>query len=272
MEIGEIKSHWETRAKAHGSEVLATTKTGTAKQIEIGVLEKVFDLINPARDESLKVLEAGCGNGVNIFELASSRKSWEFFGFDFAEEMIKAANVKKFQLNEDSVNTFFTISDFLKPDVFGGSFDIIYTVRALINLTTIEDQKTAISQLAELLNPNGFLVFVENFKEAHRNQNRMRQVLQLEPRKPAEYNLFIDEEEMVAHLEKLGLKEIKVLNYSGLHDILLYVLFPFLNGGEVDYTEELVQIAATFTSKLELEDMNNLGVFGQNRVVIARKP
>jgi len=269
MKSEEIKSHWESLAKTYGKEVFATTKTGTAKQIELGVLEKVFKLINSDPHSFMKVLEAGCGNGVNVFELAKSRDAWEFFGFDFALEMIKAANERK--LNSNHTNTCFAVSDFIRPDVFGSEFDIVYTVRALINLTTTQDQLMALDLLGNLLKPGGFIVILENFKNAHESQNRMRQVLDLEPRKVAEYNHFLDEHEITAHLNKLGFEDIRVLNYSGLHDILLYVLLPFINGGKVDYSEELVEISALFTSRLELDDMDNLGDFGQNRLVIARK-
>jgi 2-polyprenyl-3-methyl-5-hydroxy-6-metoxy-1,4-benzoquinol methylase len=270
MKSEEIRSHWEALAMTHGEEVLATTKTGTAKQIETGVLEKVFKLINPDEDASLRVLEAGCGNGVNIFSLASSRKSWDFYGFDFATEMIRAAHARKSNLN--FTNTTFGVSDFSAPDVFGSDFDIIFTVRALINLTTAHDQLAALESLTNLLTPGGYLVFLENFKDAHMNQNRMREILDLKPRKTADYNLFLDEKEIVNQLDKLGLEGIRVFNYSGLHDVLLYILFPFLNDGEVNYSEEVVRIAALFTSRLELDDMDNLGTFGQNRLVIARKP
>ena len=145
-------------------------------------------------------------------------------------------------------------------------------MRALINLTSSQDQLDAIQRLAEILKPGGYLVFLENFESAHESQNRMRQILGLEPRKQAEYNIFMNEASVISKLKNLGLEDIRVLNYSGLHDMLLYVLLPQLNEGKIDYSDPLVHLSAKLTSSLELDQMNNLGSFGQNRLVLARKP
>lgn len=82
----------------------------------------------------------------------------------------------------------------------------------------------------------------------------------------------MNEASVISKLKNLGLEDIRVLNYTGLHDMLLYVLLPQLNEGKIDYSDPLVHLSAKLTSSLELDQMNNLGSFGQNRLVLARKP
>src|SRR4030043_489237 len=76
----DICDFWKQRAR-WGRE--AGTKAPTAKQLEIEAIAAYV------RD-GMKVLDAGCGNGVTAIELARRHKI-DLIGIDLAEQMVAAA-------------------------------------------------------------------------------------------------------------------------------------------------------------------------------------
>ena len=272
MDSKAIFEHWSNWAETYGTALRATTKTGTAKQLELDALAR--RLKATIGDTATDVLEVGCGNGINCISLAPGFPQATFDGIDYIEKMIEAARDSLKAVDNIAERVNFFQGDALKiadhPNL-KKSYDLIFTNRCLINLNTIDLQKQAISAIADKLKPGGHLVMIENSLEPYGQQNSCREVLGLPARTPAEFNLFFDESEIRPHLARSGLTLEAVEDFSSLHDLVLYALVPATNGGKVDYDHPIVQAATVLNRALAEAMPGSLGPFGQNRLFYCRK-
>jgi SAM-dependent methyltransferase len=273
MDSQEIKQHWTNWVTSYGTDLRATTKTWTAKALELDAMSRRLNSIlgNPA-DSS--ILEVGCGNGVNCVELARLFHQVRFDGVDFIPEMVTAAIQNAVAGNVQDRVRFFVGDAIGVAGVTGLQpvYDVVFTDRCLINLNTRELQKQAISALAAKVRPGGHLLMIENSMTSYGEQNRCRTALGLAPRTPADFNLFFDENDVRPHIASIGLELIDVEDFSSLHDMMLYVLLPAINGGAVDYEHPLVRAATTLSKHLSADGKATFGSFGQNRLFVCRKP
>jgi hypothetical protein len=150
-------------------------------------------------------------------------------------------------------------------------YDIIFTDRCLINLNTDELQTTAISELCNRLKPGGHLLMIENSQQTYDRQNRARELGGLEPRSPAEFNHFYNEDVILPHLQSIGMEVQEIEDLISLHDLVLYVLVPMINDGKVDYDHPLVQAATQLNIAVSSEMPGAFGQFGQNRLYFCHK-
>ena len=266
-----IRKHWENLAEEYGTDLKATTKTSTAKEIELHALSSILEELPLDLNSGLKVVEAGCGNGLNLFWLFEKFPHLDFRGFDFVPQMIASAIKKRDQENISSKKIAFEVAEFDNPNLPASEFDVVFTVRGLINLNSDELQLSAISKLASLLKPEGFLIFLENSSQSHSKQNDLRERMGLPARSIATYNHFLNENVIRNYLNNSELEIWKQIDFIGLHDLLLYILIPMLNGGKIDYDNPLVHAATELTTKLSLEEMSSMGPYGQNRLSVFRK-
>lgn len=271
MELEHIRQHWENLAEEYGTDLRATTKTTTAKEIELHALSRVLEELPLDLSSPLKVVEAGCGNGLNLFWLFKKFPQWDFKGFDFVPQMIASAIRLRDEEGIPAQKISFEVAEFSSPNLPASVFDIVFTVRGLINLNSDELQLSAITKLASLLKSGGFLILLENSSQAHSVQNNLRERVGLPARPEATYNHFLNEKVFRDYLKGSELEIWKLVDFIGLHDLLLYILMPMLNGGKIDYDNPLVHAAAELTKKLSLEEMSSLGPYGQNRLIVCRK-
>jgi len=254
MKTGEeIKKHWESGAP--------TTKGKTIKLLEVGALNCVFSATGLP---IAKVLEVGCGEGRNLRSLAELYPNYEFEGIDFAEHSLKKA-----EANE--VPAVFHRGDVrelkLHPDL-APAYDIVFTDRCLISMSSAAEQMRVIQQIADKTKPNGHVFLIENFVESHANQNWLRAAGGLPMREVPEYNLFLRIKEVIGWATAAGLVCAGTHEFGSLHDIVLYVLLPMI-GVEPAYDHAVVQAAAALTAPFPASNM--FGNFGQNRMVMFRK-
>lgn len=269
MELEDIKSHWNALAREHGFDLKSTTKTETIKRLEVNAFVRAINKFFNASGENL-VLEVGCGNGRNVFELANYFPLDKFVGVDYSEDMIVAANQFLEVLPKQNVR--FEVGDVLslhnKPR-YKTRFNLVFTDRLLINLNTWELQMSALRQLKDCLKDRGILMILENFTQSYANQNKLRSAIGLPERTPDPYNRFINEHDFEKYVEdELGLNMLHVENFGSLHDLLLYVLLPHTNEGIVDYSNPVME---TVTKLLEEfpENLNrDFGNFGQNKLYV----
>jgi hypothetical protein len=139
---------------------------------------------------------------------------------------------------------------------------VIFTVRALINLASLQEQLDAVSEMAKMLTPDGCLIFLENCVESHGAQNKLREAMGLEKRPTASFNVFLQENALLRHAESIGLKRRVFKNVGSLHDTLLYVLLPKVQG-EIDYAHPAVEEAKNLELNLKNYKENLFGSFGQ---------
>lgn len=269
MNLDQIREHWKKWATDFGTDIRATTKTSTAKEIELGNLIRILDRLIKNNTGIINVLEAGCGNGHNLFMLAKSFPNVNFDGFDYIEEMITNSNKTKSKMNLQNIDFFY--GDLLEPAKSDSKYDIIFTVRALINLNSDELQGAAIANLSHKLKQNGHLVILENTVNNFAKQNKARNRVGLPSRKPSEFNHFINENYLESAFLDNGLTLIEKIDFMGLHDLILYVLLPKINGGVIDYDSPLVLAATELTLNMSQSENQHFENFGQNRMFICQK-
>jgi ubiquinone/menaquinone biosynthesis C-methylase UbiE len=266
MDSSDIHKHWTDWATKYGTDLRATTRSVTPKILEIDALKRHFGTVAPS-DAMLDVLEVGCGNGVNCFALAEYYPNFDFHGVDFVQEMVTAATEKSAVLPGHRPK-FFTgnVLELGRVAELKQTYDIVFTDRCIINLNTLEQQLTAITALTQKLRVGGHLILIENSTTTYGMQNRCRELLGLQARTPASFNLFFDESAARSHATNLDLELMQVEDFGGLHDLLLYALVPAINGGTVDYEHPIVKAAVTLSMGLSANQPNMFGPFGQNRL------
>ena len=271
MDSARIKAHWRNWANRYKENLRATTKASTLKLLEIDALSRTIGALHLAEHTAVKALEAGCGNGWNCVELARAFPTFRFTGFDYVEEMIDCARLNA-RTGEVEERVSFEVGNVLELDaarIPERGYDLVFTDRCLINLVSTEEQKQAIAVLAGRLTAGGVLLMIENSLTTYERQNDCREALGLPRRQPEAFNRFFDEDEIVPCLEAL-FAVVRVEDFISLHDLMLYVLLPAANGGEIDYEHPLVHLAAKLSR--EMPTVSSLGGFGQNRLYICDRP
>jgi len=272
MELDEIRNHWTNWSKSFGADLRATTKSWTAKALEVDALARHLSTLIGDSENGL-VLEAGCGNGINCCELAQRFPGLTFHGFDFVPGMVEAAREKAAAADLDE-RVRFEEGNVLELETVPGlaaEYRVVFTDRCLINLNATELQKQALSALAARIEPGGTLLMIENSQQSYDAQNHCRTLVGLEPRTPAAFNTFFDEDQIRPHLGAIGLELVDVEDFISLHDLVLYVLVPAINDGEVDYSHPLVEAATRLNMAMSAERPGAFGGFGQNRLFVCRK-
>lgn len=276
MDSTQIKEHWRGWAKEHGTGIRATSMCETVKMLEIDALDRQLCRIMRGTNAyvrfayGFRVLEVGCGNGQNLVELAKRFPRLSFYGVDYLPEMVEAA-----EKNAQKANTLhqmgFYVGDVLNLDKVSEvdqTFDVIISDRLIINLNTVERQREGIQILASRVCRGGHLLLIENSITMRNEQNRLRELLGLPARPPAPFNRFVSEKEIKSHLDSADMELVEIEDFMSLHDLLLYVLIPAMNGGTVDYEHPLVKIATELLLKTN-PDM--FGSWGQNRLFVCRR-
>lgn len=272
LDLNSIRQHWQNWANQYGTSLRATTKTSTAKAMELDALSRALAEIESITASNISILEVGCGNGQNCLQLIEKHSKASFTGIDFIEEMIEAANSVKKQRGIPDEQLVFQVGNVLELSLPPASFDVIFTDRCLINLNTNSLQHEAIAALTKVLKPNGYLLMIENCQQTYDAQNQIRELVGLPKRIPAEFNHFFDDTTLLPFLKSVGLDVIDIEDFISLHDIILYILTPMMNGGKVDYDHPLVEAATKLNIAMSTLKPSSVGRFGQNRLYKCHKP
>lgn len=266
MELKGIREHWVDWATRYEADLRSTTKTPTIKQLEIDAFARAIEAIAPAPRTALEV---GCGNLINTLTLARRFPGMRWVATDYLPEMV-ANSIR----NRDKEPDLAGRIDVAQADVraadatAGAPFDVVICDRVVINLNTWQLQREALDALVKAVRPGGHLLMIENTTGGFAEQNRLRTAVGLAARTAAEFNLFLNDGQVREHLaDRCDL--VCAEDFGSLHDVLLYVLTPLVNGGEVDYGHVLVKAATELT--LALPDRLSIGPYGQNRLYVFRR-
>lgn len=264
MQSVEVKRHWERLAQQHGSDLKATTHTPTIKRLEVAALARAIRAAGINENTPAEILEVGCGNGHNLLALNDLFPEARFTGVDYVPEMIYAA--PKDAGIRFEVGDALTLSDGPDPQV---AYDVVFTDRLLINLASLADQLYALDQLAAKVRPGGHLIILENTIQAREQQNDLREAAGLPRRPPPDYNLYVDEVPFLAKMARDGLRLVLVDEFAALHDLMLYVLAPMVNGNIIDFDDPTVRAATELL--LARPDAGGVRGAGQNRLYLFAK-
>ena len=273
MKLNDIEKHWQDWAKKFGQDIRATEKSKTRKALEVDALRRGILAAGFKTDDVFSILEAGSGTGHNCIALSEAFPNALIEGFDYVKEMISNANSLKKKLNLKNIK--YSCENLLKlneSQIIKKKFDIVFTNRCLINLNTHDLQKVAINNLSKLVSENGIMILAENPQKKFDYQNQLRGFLGLPKRSQPEFNLLIDENNYIQTAKENGFELIYNDDFSSLHDLLLYVLIPSINGGKIDYDHPILKSATNLSLKIFQNERNAFSNFGQNRLYyFARK-
>jgi SAM-dependent methyltransferase len=272
MQLQDIKLHWQSWASSYGKDLRATTKGRTAKMIECAAIGRTVAQARATLGRPLTVLEVGCGNGFNCSWLASNFADLSVTGVDYIPEMIEAARRRQLDDGISSERLSYAVDDALTLANVTRTYDVVFTNRCLINLNTADLQRQALQCLCDKVAPGGYVMLIENSAEARARQDVLRQAVGLPPRPIDAFNTFIHDGDLEKVLLDRGFAIDECQTISSLHDLVLYVLMPMINGGKVDYEHPIVEAAAKLNIEISRTLKDSLEPLGQNRNVVARRP
>jgi SAM-dependent methyltransferase len=163
-----------------------------ARRLRLGLAEDT--ILRHAGSGPLRVLDAGCGDGLLALALAKRHPSWSVVGIDLRADLLEAARARAEARH--LVNTRFVLGDLTEPLAESG-FDVV--------LSEIPDDERALRILTGALVPGGLLV-------AHVPDSSWRPIL---PGSPAEWREQVrqgyEAGELAARLRALGLMVLQVV-------------------------------------------------------------
>lgn len=182
-------------------------------------LQFIFEHLNA----TMRMVEIGCGNGYVTQQLRTRVAHVD--GFDYAENMVERAR----QAYGETNNRFFHDS-VLDPKNVGSDYDAALCVRVLINVRDLEEQKTAVRNMAGMLRKGGRLIFIEGFRDGFDAINATRTAIGLPAANPAAINFY----SYVADLmpEILEHFHIEQTWHSGMFDFLTRIVYPQIDGAD----------------------------------------
>lgn len=179
--MDHIFRFWEAQAKKFDTSPEASWADQHAIALEVSTLSQYLP------DEG-RILDVGCANAHATIQIAAPRPKASFFGVDFSPQMIRAGEVA---CKEQGAQISLSVADARLlpfPDNF---FSASFTTRTLINLSTWEDQKQAISELLRVTKPGGAVVLCEAFWEPLMALNSLRIVVGLGPLREHDFNRYL---------------------------------------------------------------------------------
>ncbi|AQW80930.1 SAM-dependent methyltransferase [Campylobacter pinnipediorum subsp. pinnipediorum] len=236
---------WKNQALKYKNNIKAVNFDSNSEELEKLFLEKYIP-------DNKIVCDFGCGNGLNIINLAKQRPKSIFYGIDAVKEMIENANSQIQSLqNIKFLNLSATdnLSDKLQI-----KFDIIISKRLLINLKGDLKYK-AINNIYKCLKQDGMYIMMEAFIEPLEKINKLRAALNLEPIQVHHFNEYLKNEFLDDIKDKFKIKEICDFNS------IYYFISRVLNAANSSpnnpsYDSKLNQIA------LALSKTENLKIDG----------
>lgn len=204
--------------------------------------------------DKIKILDAGCGNGYTLDNLAQTFPSnTQLLGLEYNKELLKLAQSR----NEIQ----FVWGDLYEKNTLPNEqFDIIILQRVLINIQDPEHQKTALENVVSMLKPNGLLIAIEAFSSGLELINQSRAEFNLDPVKMPYHNYYL-EENFFAHSDSIKQVSYGVSEYFlSTHYYLSYVFYPAIcKATEAGFNR------SSFFVQFFGELLPNRGKFGANR-------
>jgi len=192
-----IKDYWESQGMSHGESHWASWGDNWMLDLEI---ETIGAHISDGDD----VLDVGCANGYSTFRQYENNSLNCITGIDYAKNMIEAALSQK-KKRKCPDNLKFYVGNVEKLDFKDDSFDVVYTTRVLINLSTWEMQKKGIEECLRVTKPGGKIIFSEGFWEPLVTLNALRAIVQLPPLVEHDFNRYIKQNRLKEYMDNMNL-------------------------------------------------------------------
>jgi len=235
-----VDEHYKKQAKQHGDSLTSTMPDQNIRRLEIENIKKYLK-------DGQKCLEVGCGNGAASIMLSKIHEL-DLLSIDVTKEMIDIAKSQ----NKDGIKgkLNFLHKNILELDS-KELFDVVFTIRCIINLMKWEDQRVALDQMSDRVKPNGNLVLLEAFSDGLEELNQARDELGFEPIPPAHHNLHLKKEMVIKRLEEKGLKLIEENNFLSSYYFGTRVIYPALakaNNVDIKFNSKIDSFFSHFPS------------------------
>lgn len=249
-----VYSYWESAAE----HLVRDGRKATAPDQNLQELieEALLRFIRPQD----RVLDIGCGDGTSSRRLAGHCA--EVVGVDYVPGFIELAR----QSNARANLSFSTANVLDLTDIRQrfGRFDVVTSIRCLINLSAWEDQQRAVGQIASLVKPGGLYLAGEGWSDGLDGLNAKRERCGLERIPVIHHNLFMDRAAFASCASRYFEKE----HYEtfGLYLFLSRVMQPvFVSPEKPGYDHPLNRTAVVLQKALDgdgdFADCDYAGVF-----------
>ena len=241
----KIKQYWKERARQMGATKQVTTDDVFMRELEIATLKgKISTTSLP---DGATVADVGCGDGYSTLSIATAFPKFRFVGIDYNEEMLAIAEQRRSAQSKPLKRVSFKLGDMrcLSTCVKADQFDVIMTMRSLINLSSTREQYEVLRQIAKHLKAGGYYFGSENFLQGQNNFNRLRTAMGL-PEIPIRWhNHFFDEEEFLAETAEY-FEAVTIENFSSSYYLATRIIYSaacHLKGEQPDYFHPIHEIA-----------------------------
>ncbi len=185
-----VNERYTEEAKKSQMSLTSTMPDLNTRRLEI---QNIIKYIN---DNDI-CLEVGCGNGAASVEISKIKKI-NLKSIDANKEMIELAKQQPLDLIKGKLEFFnqniLEIND-------KNLFDTVFSIRCIINLMDCNDQKQALTNIANSVKDDGKLILLEAFSDGLEELNQARNELGLESIPPAYHNLHLKKDQVINHLK-----------------------------------------------------------------------
>lgn len=210
-----------------------------------------------------RLLDIGCGDGLSTLRFA--KLADQAVGVDYIENFV--ARSRENAQSEGDERTLFEVANVLDLSVVRaqfGQFDVVTTIRCLINLATWENQSAAIGEIASCVAPGGLWLVSEGWDEGLRGLNLRRARVGLPTIEVVEYNRMISRFNFELEVRKY----FKLLDYdcAGFYLFMSRVFMPKFVAPEPPthahpINETALQIQKDMVSHKDFQDCDYAGVY-----------
>ncbi len=240
-----IRRHYREIAEKHGASPRSSMEDDFVRQKELEWITAFVGAVG-GRGKPLRVLDLGCGNAYTLEQVARAHPRHKYFGVDFTEELLAIARARKIKGAE------FFQGDARSLRFRGGSLDLVYTERCLINILDEEEQAKALHEIARVLRRGGHYLMIECFTDGLAGNNKARRECGLPEIPEAYHNKYIDHERFRAAIRRkfavLDPKQFQApggpqldSNFLSSYYFISRVLYPAVTKGEVARNSEMAK-------------------------------
>jgi ubiquinone/menaquinone biosynthesis C-methylase UbiE len=230
------KSFWDEQARKYGKDVRAVNFDLVGNEFAPRILESLVP-------DGIFVCDVGCGNGRTLIDLATSRSTGRFVGYDFSEKMIASAEEARAEAGVVNVN--FRVFDATAPSLpldMTGKFDLILTKRLLINVKG-QAKRRVLDNIHGMLKPGGTCVLIECFTAPLERINDIRDLIGLDRIRVRPFNEYLNDDVFKDIIDDL-FEVVERIDYSSLYYFISRVFNAGLSEGEPAYNAPINLLAA----------------------------
>jgi SAM-dependent methyltransferase len=232
---------WSRRATVYEDSPRANTDDIWLREIEIAHVDSIIKT-----HQFRRVMDFGCANGYTTLRLAKLNQDTDFVGVDLNRHMIQVAN--RCLARQQQANVEFKQLD-VTLDRPSPTYHLIFAIRAIQNIESLERQKDVFDALYDCLDQGGMFLYMESYEDGYRTLNEHRVQIGLMPL-PVHEHLTLLTQDFDHHVSrKMRLLETKCPASSYyLITRLLYSCIANMNGEPIDYNHPLHRVAAMLPS------------------------